>query len=453
MSISIAARTLGVVDFGYFSYLIAIIGVGAKIIDFGFNPIIFRENSKDKSKLSYVYAALILRVIAVLVSMMIFLIMAWFFKFDSTTIILVVVLVINILLSNKYPNIRELIVIPFKVEFRMSTPMIMVVLDNVLLLLFVLVMDKFNGGLVFFIFIYTLSNLPGSILLFFSLIKNYGIKIENIRDEIKYLFRESFPLIGYIILAFVFTQLDILLLQYFSGSSSVGLYSSAMRLILPLKIIPNTVVISIFTIIVKNIETGNTNENIFRFVTKLFLLFTIIFTSTAYIYGNQILLLIFGEQYVDASKIFIILSFNTFFDFFSFFALDVLTAYGKQNYNFLYILFSTILLGILTIFLIPIFDFYGPAISRLIVGFLGFLYLIFTVKQKISMKSNFFDFNIIFLLCAVTISTFGLNLLNSEITFVINTVIILLGIFVFKIFDNYETNIIRSFINLKNFRK
>ena len=59
-SIVLAARYLGVNEFGRFSYLIAIVAIISKIIDFGLAPIVFREVSKTTNDFSIINTALIL---------------------------------------------------------------------------------------------------------------------------------------------------------------------------------------------------------------------------------------------------------------------------------------------------------------------------------------------------------------------------------------------------------
>jgi O-antigen/teichoic acid export membrane protein len=53
LSITLAARMLGVNDFGNFGYLLAVVSLISKIMDLGFTPIVFRELSINKNNFGY----------------------------------------------------------------------------------------------------------------------------------------------------------------------------------------------------------------------------------------------------------------------------------------------------------------------------------------------------------------------------------------------------------------
>lgn len=452
-TIGIAARYLGVENYGLFNYLLAIVGIGAKVIDFGFNPIIFREHSKHNKSKSYISSVILLRSLVIIIVVIMFCLFAYILKLDELKIFLVVLLTLNILLSNKFTNLRELVTIPFKVNFRMHIPMLIVILDNALLLILVLIMPYFNGGIIYFTIIYVIANLPGMIILFFYMNKIYKFQFILDRQELSYLFRESYPLMGYIIFAFLYSQIDVILLQTLSGSVSVGVYSSALRIILPLKIIPNTIVISLFPIIVKNIKNEKSNEYIVNLIAKLFLLFSIVFGSFAFIASNEIILIIFGIEYADAAIPLTILAYAVFFDFFSFFILDVFTAYGKQKYNFKFMFLITIILLASNLLLIPEYGFTGPAISKLIVGFLGFIFLLYLLKSQIKIQFKVFNTSISLVALLVVLCTYFLAEDFAIVALFLIATIFIIGFYLMKIFTRSEIDLLTNFINIEWLKK
>lgn len=448
-TIGIAARYLGVENYGMFNYLLAIVGIGAKVLDFGFNPIIFREHSKHNNSKSFISSVILIRSLSIIIIVILFCFLAYILGLDELKIFLVALLAFNILLSNKFTNLRELVTIPFKVNFRMHIPMLIVILDNVLLLIFVILMPYFNGGLIYFTVVYLLANLPGMIILFLFMNKIYKFEFILDRKELSYLFRESYPLMGYIIIAFLYSQIDIILLQSLSGSLSVGVYSSALRLILPLKIIPNTIVISLFPIIVNNIKNEKSNQIIVNLIAKLFLLFSIIFISFIVITSNEIILIIFGIEYVDAAIPLTILSCTVFFDFFSFFVLDIFTAYGKQKFNFRFIFLITIFLFFSNLILIPVFGSSGAALSKFLVGFIGFAFLVFLLKSQIKIKFQTINKYISFLALLVAACTFFLGENFPIVTIFFVFTIFIMGLYLLKIFTRSEINLLTNFINIE----
>lgn len=447
ISISFAARYLGVEEFGRFNYLLAIVGIGAKILDFGFNPIIFRELSLQQNVGKYLGSVLVFRVVIILIIVSMFSLIGYFLNLGSLEIVLIAMLAFNILFSNKFTNVRELLTIPFKVDLKMHIPMLLIILDNILLLFFILMMPFFGGGIIYFIFIYTIANLPGMVLLSFFIYKKYNFKVEFDSNEITYLFKESLPLMGFIVFAVIYAQIDILLLENMSGSTSVGIYSTAIRLITPLKLIPNVVVITLFSLIVKNIDNSDYNERIVRFVTKLFFLFSISFSAFMFISSEEIILIVFGDKYVEAALPLRILSIGLFFDFFSFFILDLFTAYSKQKYNFQFILIVTSIVLITNIVLIPFYDFVGSSMSRIVSGSFGFLFLLFILKRKIKINISFITIRLLIAVSFFLISIYIFSNLYPIINVLINSILFIILTFSLKVFTQNEMKIILQLIN------
>ncbi len=447
ISISLAARYLGVEQFGKFNYLLALVGIGAKIIDFGFNPIIFRELSKENNMGKFLGTVFIFRSALILVVVILFSLLSFLLNLTLVEIFLIAMLSFNILFSNKFTNIRELFVIPFKVELNMYIPMVLIILDNVLLLILILLMPYFNGGISYFVIIYLVSNIPGMVILFYFFVKKYNFQIKFNFVELKYLFNESLPLMGFIVLAFLYTQIDILLLENITGSSSVGIYSSALRLIIPLKLIPNVLVITLFSLIVKNVKNKNYNEQIVKFTTKLFFLFSIVFSAFMFVGSEEVILLIFGNEYLEAALPLKILSFGIFFDFFSFFILDLFTAYNKQKYNFQFILLVTLIVLIANIILIPSLDFVGSSLARIISGIFGFMFLLFILSKEIKISVSFVTIRLLF---AVSIFMISIHLLSNIYPFInifVSGIVFIISIIILKIFTVNEVKIILQFIN------
>lgn len=442
ISISLAARYLGVEDFGKFNYYLAIVGVGAKLIDFGFNPIIFRELSKPENSGKYLGSILVFRILTFFVLLSLVSIISLLLNIDIVKLTLIIILSINILFSNKFTNIRELIIIPFKVELKLHIPMFAVILDNVLLLLFVYLMPYFNGGMTYFVIVYVFSNVPGILIIYYFLFRRYKFQLKFDLNELKYLLSESYPLIGFIIISYIYSILDVLLLENFASSSSVGIYSSAIRLIVPLKIIPNVFVITLFSIIVKNIDKQKYNQQITNFVIKLFFIFSSFFFAFMYINAKEVILIIFGEEYIKAELPLIILSAGIFFDFFSFFVLDLFTAYNNQKFNFVFILIVTIVMLVANIVLISSYDFVGASIARVLSAVIGFIFLVIILKRKIKFNLEYLNIRMIISLFSFALSIFLLQSLFPVVNIILSSILFCGMILLSKVFSKGEMEII-----------
>jgi len=145
LSITLAARYLGVENFGKFGYLLAVVSVVSKIIDFGFTPIVFRELSISK-KYELLNSAIIFRLLAFFIVAILLNIILFFFNTSLTEQILLNLLLTNSLISARFICVRELLDVPFKVELKMHYPMLFTNIDNIVLFFTVLLLPFYEDS-------------------------------------------------------------------------------------------------------------------------------------------------------------------------------------------------------------------------------------------------------------------------------------------------------------------
>ena len=130
IAIAISAKHLGVESFGLFSYLVAIVGIVSKIIDFGFGPIVLREISKNFLNVNLINSTMTMRLIFSAITFLLMNLVLLAFQFTELEIILTNVLLLNIFFSSKFQNFRELFELPFKSKLMMHIPMVILFFDN-----------------------------------------------------------------------------------------------------------------------------------------------------------------------------------------------------------------------------------------------------------------------------------------------------------------------------------
>ena len=170
-SIVLAARFLGVEEFGTFTSSLALILIISKFVDFGLAPIVFREQSKLGSSYNHLNSAISIRLIISIIILI--LANAAFILFDYTIneIIISNALFFNIYISQRMANIRELLATPFKVILKMHYPMTMSIFENLMLLVMIMFMPIFNLGINYFVFSYVFASLPSFFLMLYYLKK------------------------------------------------------------------------------------------------------------------------------------------------------------------------------------------------------------------------------------------------------------------------------------------
>lgn len=452
-SITLVARYLGVNDFGVFIYSVAIVTVVAKVIDFGLVPIVFRETSKVEVNYKYLNTAITLRVILFVIILPLFNIVIIILDFSSLEVILLNILFLNIFISSKFQNVRELLDIPFKVSLTSHHSMIAILFDNFLFLVLILIKPLVQFGLLYVVISYVICNIPGFTYLVITLYRKYNFKFHFSLYKAKWLLKESLPLFVYVILAVLFHQLDVIVLKILGSEYDVGIYSAAMRLTLPLMIIPSALISTVFPTLVKNVGVDERkNMNIIKFLLKLLFFISFLLTISIAFKAEEVVTIIFGNKYLQSSLPVMLLLIVQIFLFNNFSILNFLTVYKKQRNVIVYSITIVIVNFIANITLIPSFSYTGAAVAKLISIILGSL-ILFIVIKRIKLNFDFFSINILFWIITVFIILFILSNLSLVLYIITSLVLIAYITWKLKYFNNEELLMILKIIDKDKWSK
>jgi O-antigen/teichoic acid export membrane protein len=448
--IIIAARYLGVNQFGEFSYLIAIVAILSKIIDAGIAPIIFRETSKDINNHELIDLGITFRGGIFVSVYLAYNIIAFILKMNSSEIVFINILMLGIFFSSKYMNIRDVFEIPFKISLKMHYPMIFNVVDNMFFLLLVLFMAFRSFGLSYFVIIYVISNLPGFFLLLYFLSKKFNYRFHININKLKWLFWESLPIFGFVVLSTIFIQSDVIMLKYMSNAYSTGIYAGASRLSLPFSIIPAAVVSTVFPLLVRNANLNNQVNNKINSI-SFKLLFLISF-SLALIFSFKKLaltVLILGPKYIESAYPSELLLWGNVFLFLNFYALDLFTAYNKQIWNFYYSVIIVLINLAVNLVLIPILSYNGPAFSKIIAGFFATGFIVYYLK-KLEFKFEIKVIKFLLMIIMIAVLLFAVSYLPLILYLSLTVVIIIIAVLLTKFFTLEELDLILSQLGMQN---
>lgn len=461
LSITIAARIIDVHDFGYFSYLLAVVIIVAKLMDLGLSPIVFRELSVNFNRLDLLNSALSLRAIAYIVITLGFNIIAIVWGFEIKSIILSNLLLFNAIISAKFICFRELMEIPFKVSLKMHYPMVVTNIDNIILLFAVLSLGFFEDKLTVFIVAYSLSNLPGFLFLLFLLKRKYNFVFSPNWKNSKWLLLQSLPIFGAVLLDTIYLQIDIVLLKMFSGYYSVGIYSVATRLVFPIVYIPTAIISTLFPILANAKENPKSMGILVSFVLKFFFLFSFSIFICFYFKSSIFVELLFGNKYTLAGLTTSLLLFAQIFVYYSFFVTNWMIALNKQKLNLYYSSILIISHVIVALILIPSYSYNGIAYAKIISGLIGALftsYFLFKVHGKV------FFLNIKYFLFIV-LMIFGFYLISPTqlwLYIILSVLVFVSSLFLSNFFSDeeivYFVKILKKeqyidiILNIKNFK-
>jgi O-antigen/teichoic acid export membrane protein len=179
------------------------------------------------------------------------------------------------------------------------------------------------------------------------------------------LFQFSWPLSLSMITTMLRKRVDILIVGYFLAADQVGLYSAA----LPVASLPMVILYGVNRILlpVASQMFGDGDDANLKFVYSTMVRWCIVITLPIYffiiIHSKFIILLLFGNKYVEANIALAIFAIGSFANVASGSFGEYFQAYGKTKFNLFVSMIGAVSNLILMYFLIPIFGINGGAFS------------------------------------------------------------------------------------------
>jgi len=437
-SITILVRYLGATNYGIFASSVAFLSIISKTVDFGFSQIIFREFSANSKYKSVINAALNIRLISIVVLAVLYNIFAYLISMQSEEIVITNILFANIIFSAKLRNIRDLIEIPFKSILKMDIVMFATFIDSLFLLLFIISATLLNFNLIEITICYTVSNLPGFLILIYYSRSFEQFKYKFELNNLKWLFKESFPLWGAGILSIIFLQADVFLLKVFSSPTDAGYYSAALRIGVPLSIFSLSIITTIFPIIIKYRKTDLEQSNfIANFSYKILLLLLFIPSVIVTFKSSDIISLLYGSEFEPASLSLIILYWSFLFYYLGILSQNLITIVNKQKHNFFYSLILVTILLPMLYFTLQVYGPNGTAASRLVASFVGFIYVAF-ILIKSGFAITFMNIKLLTSLVVIFLSALIIYKLDIFLFIPVLITIIIFQIYILKFFNKKE---------------
>ncbi len=445
-----AARYLGVENYGLFSATLSMVYILTKFIDFGFSPIVTRETAKDLNNYEYLNNAISLRIILFFLLLIISNVSFQIFHLKKEEIVYSNILFLNIILSSRFLSFRELLEIPFKVHLRMHIVALLNFLDNFLLLILILFIPYANDKLLYYVVSFSLANLPGFIGLLIILKKKLNYHFQFQLNKKNWLIRQSIPLMGYVLLLSFFQQIDIVLTKHYISEVASGLYAVGIRLTQPFTVFPVAIVNTTIPLIVSANKNDSKNaKHIIRLVYKLLLLLSFITATVFSFKAKDLVLLLFGESYLPAYKVVIILAWSNLFLFYNFFTVELLTVFSAQKKNFIFALILVVLdVGFFYLFYSEL-DYLGAAVARTLATLGGAVFLWSMQQQKIFRKIKILNFRFVIAATLILLVALLLSTQNLVLYILFVSIISPLLFWMFKFLDKEEMETLFNVFKIK----
>ena len=372
---TLVIRYLGPTNFGILSYIQSIVSILAVFVSLGLDAIVLKEMIKNPDK-KYLYlsVSIISRFLVSLGIVFVIFIIQKYILNNSNKCFLLWILSLGLFFESfsilkiyfqekilsKYEVIANLISLTIGALLK-----IYLLINSYELIYFVVV-------IVFEKSIYALS-----LYIFFKKQESsfrFGYDKEVMFDLLK----NSWPLIFSTLSYIIYTRTDQIMIEHFLGSYEVGIYSAAVRLY-ELPFIVTTIISGTLTPVLYRKFNENKKE-FFDLTLKILSymsLFAYAIVAVYIFYGKEIILLLFGDKYMESYKVLMILSFIIIVMLVSFLRSGYIILINNQT-KLLYINIIMIILNVLlNIILYKIYSFMGIVYATLITRVFSFIYFSF----------------------------------------------------------------------------
>ena len=363
-----AARILGPADFGAFNYLFSIVSLFFIFSDWGVGALIIRDYQKDSvNREKYIRSAAGLKIILVGVSFLAVLLGLLFFQspiFKTNLILLAVFLVVS--------NLRDFVVYLFRAFQKMEKEFWLVLAENLSLLMVGVSLLLIYKNIISLSLAY-IGSMVISAVLALILFKNYFfyLKPEWRGSHLKNLLINGAPIMFFGLLSFIFFATDQIILGKLRGTTEVGYYSIATKIILLINTVSGLLMTAVFPYLASQVSNVQKVIKIFRKALLGLVLLSVLLAIIGAV-SAPIIPLIVGPQYGPAVGLFrffiwiIVFMFPiALFDY-------ILFVYNKQWLNFWFTAACAVINVILNFILIPRYGMFGAAAASVMVQFLNF---------------------------------------------------------------------------------
>lgn len=376
---SLMARYLGTADFGLLNYSLAYLMIFMTVSNLGIDDILVNEIVKNKEDIGKLIGTTMgLRFATSIFSILLLFFLIRFFDPSEFTLHLILLiqsisLIFAVLDSIEYwfqANLQsKYVVISKLIAFSIVS------LWRLLLIYFVKQIHYFALATVIE------AVVIGSLIVYFY-IKFKGPKLCFSIQTAKYLLAKSIHFFVAAIFIIVYTQMDKIMLGQMANTTIVGIYSAAMAISGLWMFIPLALINSARPLIMASKEQ---DEGIYLLKNKQLycsiIWFSILASCFIAIFAKPVVLLIYGESFIESVNVLVILIWSKTFALIGTIKAIWLTMENLGKYQVYFVGIAALLNVLFNLLLIPIFGAIGAAIATLIAEVLSSIFAILLFKK------------------------------------------------------------------------
>jgi len=362
-------RYLGPKDFGLISYSLSIVGILTPFASLGLDAILFRNLINDSAnEATLIYTAKVLKLLASIFLIIISIPILYFYT-DQNDFFYIFTLLLIGLLIDVFALYKEYFLSIEKTKYITISSIISLVFSSILNITLVLL----KSYVVWFAIVYLVQKIINIIGLKYYYKKKSSNKKSKFDFSLaKTMLQDSWPLIFTSFAGLLYMSTDQILIKYFLDFEQVGLYATAVKLIMVFYVIPSILSNILYPKLIQSYKSLARNDFLKKVQVLYFfnLLIAILILLFFILFGEDIILFLFGNEFLPSTEVLHIYSFGLIFVFFGSMNNKILMMENMQKLMLGRTILGLILNLILNLILIPEYGIVGGAISTVFSEFL-----------------------------------------------------------------------------------
>ncbi len=325
-----SARILGAAGYGVFSYALGIAGFFSVFSDIGVSAILTREVSRNPKLVhEYISTSLLIKIVLIILSMGVIMLVGPHFTKVSQALPLLPFAALLL----AFDGIRDFVLSVSRAKEKMEIEGVVNIVTNVGITLLGILIIFLRPTPRSLIAGYALGSGLGMIVALVILREYFRSPLRTFRKELmKPILLEALPFGFMTLLGSLMLSSDTIMLGWLSNATTLGIYSAAQRPIQVLYAVPSFLSGALFPSFARlAMEEGDRFRHVFERAIALSLLVAIPMVAGGLVLGRDIVLLLFGPQYIAAQVSFMILLATLITNFPSGFIANGVFAHNRQK--------------------------------------------------------------------------------------------------------------------------
>ncbi len=359
------ARYLGSSEFGKFMFAVAFSTISFRLTELGLNILTTREVARDKTLATkYLSNTFSIRFVSSIITLLLVFLIVDLLNYSYDTKLAIYVISLSLAIE----SFVQLFLSTFRAFEQMEYQAIVIITGQLIRVSLGLYLLFSGYGLVELVFVFLVSSFFKFVLGLSIMLKKFAVfKPEIDLEFCKDILRKSYPLAFASLFVMIYFRIDTVMLSIMKGNAVVGWYNAAYTIIIGFGIIPSSLLPVLFPVMSQFFkDSKNSLQTVYEKAFKYLLLTGLLICIVTTLLANNIISLLYGNEYGNSVIALRILVWGQLFVFLNNLTGVMINAINEQKINMKIVGIGAFLNIILNLLLIPSLNYIGASIATVI---------------------------------------------------------------------------------------